>query len=190
MPFLYSRSLAPPSSFGKTSARGRVRIASSVLTPPSPLHVKARQYVLFQSSVFGSCLSLVCRASWPRQDRLAGGNQGMSLPFLFALTFFRAIVSCSSIWCCRCFSRLLSISSVDRSWSIAFLGASFFFVPPPPNQPIPQFDMLCCCYQYRKASCLRVLLFLSSGPRPCLLFFLALRGGRQDRSDSGVRYYS
>jgi hypothetical protein len=35
----------------------------------------------------------------------------------------------------------LSISSCPRNWRMAFLGASFFWAAPPPNQPIPQPDM-------------------------------------------------
>ena len=60
---------------------------------------------------------------------------------LFDDTYFRASASCSSIWFCRCFSRLFSISSCPRSCRIAFFGASFFAAPPP-NQPSPQPDMV------------------------------------------------
>ena len=63
-------------------------------------------------------------------------------PVLFVLTCFLARASCSSIWFCRCFSRLFSISSCPRSWRIAFFGASFVFCEPPPNQPKPQPDMM------------------------------------------------
>lgn len=69
-----------------------------------------------------------------------GGVEGswrLELPFLLLETCFRASASCSSIWFCRCFSRLFSISSCPRSWRIAFFGASFFCWAPP-NQPRPQ----------------------------------------------------
>lgn len=59
-----------------------------------------------------------------------------NLPFLFVLTYFRAIESCSSICVVKCFSRFCSISSCDRRPRMAFFGLSFFFwAAPPPNQP-------------------------------------------------------
>jgi len=59
------------------------------------------------------------------------------IPALLLETNFRARLSCSSIWFCRCFSRFVSISSWPRNCSMAFFGASFLFWPPP-NQPSPQ----------------------------------------------------
>lgn len=58
------------------------------------------------------------------------------MPFLFVLTFFRAIASCSSICDCRCLSLFCSMSSCDRRPKMAFFGLSFrFWAVPPPNQP-------------------------------------------------------
>ena len=62
--------------------------------------------------------------------------------FLFVLMYLRANASWSSIWFCRCFSRLFNMSIVDRSCRMAFLGASFRFCAPPPNQPRPQPDIM------------------------------------------------
>jgi hypothetical protein len=58
------------------------------------------------------------------------------VPFLFVLTFFLAIASCSSIWFCKCRSRFCSISSCDLNPRMAFLGLSFRdWALCPPNQP-------------------------------------------------------
>jgi hypothetical protein len=57
-------------------------------------------------------------------------------PFLFVLTFFFAIASCSSIWFSRCLSRFCSMSSCDLRPKMAFFGLSFrFCADAPPNQP-------------------------------------------------------
>lgn len=70
-----------------------------------------------------------------RMHRAAVGGERY-LPFLFVLTFFRAIASCSSICVIKCFSRFCSMSNCPLKPRIAFLGLSFFFwAPPPPNQP-------------------------------------------------------
>lgn len=58
------------------------------------------------------------------------------VPFLFVLTFFLAIASCSSIWFCKCRSRFCNISSCDLNPRMAFLGVSFRdWALCPPNQP-------------------------------------------------------
>lgn len=79
----------------------------------------------------------LCRYRWrPRQRSVRRSILEADLPFLFVLTYFRAIESCSSICVVRCFSRFCSISSCDRRPRMAFLGLSFFFwAAPPPNQP-------------------------------------------------------
>ena len=56
-----------------------------------------------------------------------GSQSRLDVPFLFVLTFFLAIISCSSIWFCKCRSLFCSISSCDRKPRIAFLGVSFLF---------------------------------------------------------------
>ena len=94
------------------------------------------------------------------------------LPFLFVLTFFLAIASCSSIWFCKCRSRFCSISSCDLNPRIAFLGVSFrCWALCPPNQPHTPDIVLVQMYvgpidsistDHRALTCVRELSKLSS----------------------------
>ena len=88
----------------------------------------------FESSSRGCCRYGVSQVTLDMQKispysvrREDGSQRPEGLPFLFVLTFFLAIVSCSSIWFCKCLSLFCSISSCDRRPRIAFLGVSFLF---------------------------------------------------------------
>ena len=117
------------SRFEPSSAQGYVRVASSFVRRLLRL---PKMSALFQHrklprSKLLDAFDLAGEHHWKR---------GRSLPFLFVLTFLRAMASCSSIWFCRCRSLFCSISSCDLKPRIAFLGVSFPFAPEfPPNQP-------------------------------------------------------
>jgi hypothetical protein len=89
-------------------------------------------------------------SSLPVIKTTEGCQSRADIPFLFVLTFFLAIVSCSSIWFCKCRSLFCSISNCDRKPRIAFLGVSFlFWVLCPPNQPHTPDILYCICWPER-----------------------------------------
>lgn len=96
----------------------------------------------------------------------SSGDKQSALPFLFVLTFFRAMASCSSIWDCRCFSRFCSMSSCDRRPRIAFFGLSLrFCAAPPPNHPQMPADMMISLWvrvSSREECCANKVLLCSS----------------------------